>query len=216
MALIIKPELGIRMPSEVPLYTLPERTEAASQTTAYLNSGDALEVTRDDEETVANLVNAYAASPDKVEKMMSKASAPDLTPASLILANSVLKEFGKNVASDATLLRNVVTNKLLIETENPDPKIRIKALELLGKISDVGLFTEKREVTVTHQSADDLRDSLRNKLTKILEGEVVDAEIVDVDPLGVDKQLSAFEYFEPDPDPEVIADPFDLADEWDD
>jgi len=54
----------------------------------------------------------------------------------------------------------------------------MRALELLGKISDVGLFAEKSEVTITHQSTDDLRDKLRGKLEKLVnpEHEAVDAE----------------------------------------
>jgi hypothetical protein len=61
----------------------------------------------------------------------------------------------------------MVTNKLIQETENPDPRIRLRALELLGKITDVGLFTERSEVTVTHQTSDDLRAKLREKLLKL-------------------------------------------------
>jgi len=55
-------------------------------------------------------------------------------------------------------------NKLVLETENPDARIRIRALELLGKMTDVGLFTERKEITVTHQNADELREKLREKL----------------------------------------------------
>jgi hypothetical protein len=71
----------------------------------------------------------------------------------------------------------MVVNKLIVETENPDARIRVKALELLGKVSDVGLFTEKQEITITHQTSDDLRDRLRRKLQKM----------VDVTPEGVDE-----------------------------
>jgi hypothetical protein len=55
----------------------------------------------------------------------------------------------------------------------------MKALELLGKISDVGLFAERTEVTVTHQTTDDLRETLRAKLGKLVKDEVIDAEVVD-------------------------------------
>ena len=63
----------------------------------------------------------------------------------------------------------------------------MRALELLGKISDVGLFSEKSEVTITHQSTDDLRDKLRGKLEKLVAGEVIeDAVVVDVkEELGI-------------------------------
>jgi len=114
--------------------------------------------------------------------------AAQLTPASLIATNSILQEFGQLVAENAAQIRHMVTNKLILETDNPDPRVRIRALELLGKISDVGLFSEKSEVTVTHQSTDDLRLKLRSKLAKLVnpaedEDEIViiDGEVVDVD-----------------------------------
>ena len=65
--------------------------------------------------------------------------------------------------------------------------MRIRALELLGKISDVGLFSEKTEITVMHQSTDDLRDKLRAKLAKLVNPEddddavILDGEVIDVD-----------------------------------
>ena len=63
----------------------------------------------------------------------------------------------------------------------------MRALELLGKISDVGLFSEKSEVTITHQSTDDLRAKLKGKLEKLVAGEVVEAVVVDVDEeLGIE------------------------------
>jgi hypothetical protein len=32
-------------------------------------------------------------------------------------------------------------------------------------MTDVGLFTDRKEITVTHQTADELREKLREKLT---------------------------------------------------
>lgn len=100
-----------------------------------------------------------------------------MTPASLVLVRGILDEFGTAVANNAAEIRHLVTNKLLTETENPDPRIRIRALELLGKISDVGLFAEKTEVTITHQSTDDLRKRLREKFDRLRQ---LDDEITDV------------------------------------
>ena len=84
-----------------------------------------------------------------------------------------------------------MTNKLIDETENPDPRVRIRALELLGKISDVGLFAEKSEVTITHQSTDDLRARLREKLQKLNtpEENIQDAVVIDGEVLDVDAEL---------------------------
>jgi hypothetical protein len=84
----------------------------------------------------------------------------------------LLTEFGHRVVDEAVQIRHMVTNKLVIESDHPDAKVRLRACELLGKISDVGLFTEKVDVTVTHQTSDDLRDSLRAKLTKLIEPDI--------------------------------------------
>ena len=73
------------------------------------------------------------------------------------------------------------------ESRNPDPRIRIRALELLGKHSDVGLFSDRSEVTITHQTTDELREKLRAKLRKLMnkddEPELVEinGEVIDVD-----------------------------------
>jgi hypothetical protein len=122
--------------------------------------------------------------------------AATLTPASLVMTNSILTEFGQLVAENAVQIRHMVTNKLILETDNPDPRVRIRALELLGKISDVGLFAEKSEVTVTHQSTEDLRLKLRSKLAKLVNPEedseenvvIIDSEVIDVaEELGVEE-----------------------------
>ena len=137
--------------------------------------------TGEDEDTAARLALAYADDPDKTSKKVTTKKAATLTPASIVLTNSILQEFGHSVAESATQIRYLVTNKLLLESENADPRIRIRALELLGKISDVGLFAEKSEVTITHQSTEDLRDKLRGKLEKLVNpmDEVVDGEYID-------------------------------------
>jgi hypothetical protein len=139
-----------------------------------------LEPTGEDEDTAARLALAYADDPEKTSKKVTTKKAAKLTPASIVLTNNILQEFGHSVAESATQIRYLVTNKLLLESENDDPRIRIRALELLGKISDVGLFAEKTEVTVTHQSTDDLRNKLRGKLEKLVEP-VVSADIEDAD-----------------------------------
>ena len=51
-----------------------------------------------------------------------------------------------------------------------------RSLELLGKISDVGLFSEKTEITVKNLSQTDLEAEIKAKMYKILgKTAVVDA-----------------------------------------
>lgn len=189
MAISVEPEVGVPVPEGATYDDLKEYVEAAANTAADLSEhGLEIEPNAEDKDVAAKITGAYASDPEKTRKKITLKRAAQLTPASLIATNSILQEFGQLVAENAAQIRHMVTNKLILETDNPDPRVRIRALELLGKISDVGLFSEKSEVTVTHQSTDDLRLKLRSKLAKLVnpdedEDEVViiDGEAVDVD-----------------------------------
>ena len=188
MTLVIEPELGIPFSPDVPYIDLRERAEAACNTALTLSEhGLDIKPTKEDKDVAAKLAISYAGDPDKTSKKVTTKKAASLTPASLLMTNSILQEFGQSIVESAKQVRHMVTNKLVLETDNPDPRVRIRALELLGKISDVGLFAEKSEVTITHQSTDDLRNKLRSKLAKIIDAEeiddaiIIDGEVTDVD-----------------------------------
>jgi hypothetical protein len=165
MALALKPEFGIEIPLNVPYLDLRKRAEAACRTLQQLQEhGLDIEPTDEDNEVATILVTAYAKDAEQTSKTVSHANTAQLTPASLIQVGEILKEFGQIVATQAAEIRHTVVNKLLLETENPDARVRVKALELLGRMTEVGLFTERKEITVTHQTSDELREKLREKL----------------------------------------------------
>ena len=197
MTLFIAPEIGVPFSDEVPYEDLRDKAEAACNTALELSEyGLDVEPNKDDKDTAAKLAAAYAEDPEKTSKKATTKKISTLTPASIILTNNILQEFGHSVAENATQLRHLVTNKLLLESENDDPRIRIRALELLGKISDVGLFAEKTEVTVTHQSTDDLRNKLRSKLEKLVEPieYAEDAIVLDGEAIDLEEILGPEEY----------------------
>lgn len=90
------------------------------------------------------------------------------TPEGAVFVNSILTRYDMEVVGDAKRLRHYVTNKLILESDHADAKIRMRALELLGKISDVGLFTERTEITVNNRSTVELENSLRDKLKRLM------------------------------------------------
>jgi hypothetical protein len=144
------------------------------------------EPTKEDEATAAAIAANYAKDPQSTSEAATPARLAKTTPAALRLTRNILDEFGHKIVDSAVEVRHMVTNKLVQETDNPDPRIRLRALELLGKITDVGLFTDRSEVTVTHQTADDLRNQLREKLQKLkdvtprADPAVPDAEVAEV------------------------------------
>ena len=192
MTMQIEPEIGVPMGDAVGAMDLAARAEVMANTVEHLSQhGLHVEPNKEDEDVAARLAMAYAEDPEKTSKKVSMTRATKLTPPSLVLTSNILREFGHNIAESATQIRHLVTNKLIEETENPDPRVRIRALELLGKISDVGLFSEKTEVTITHQTTDDLKENLRKKLMKLTTpvDDIEDAVIIDGEPIDIDAEL---------------------------
>jgi hypothetical protein len=187
MTIKLEPENGVPVYDDDPAVDLSVRAQAATVTAKELEKeGLDLTPTAEDEAVASMLTISYAQDPEETSKKATKARVAELTPASLVLTSNILNEFGRSVVESATSVRHMITNKLILETENPDAKVRLRALELLGKISDVGLFAEKSEVTVTHQSTDDLKKNLRKKLEKLINPPEVDGDEVVIDAETVD------------------------------
>jgi hypothetical protein len=104
-------------------------------------------------------------------------------------AHHLVKRFDFQAFSDALQARNFITNKLIELADNGDPKIELKALELLGKHSDIGLFTERSEITVHHTTSSALEDSIKERVKRLLNAEVIDVKPID----DLDTQLGPVE-----------------------
>jgi len=89
-------------------------------------------------------------------------------PAIILKLRSLLDEYDHEVLRDATQIRRFVTNRLLEESNDNDPRIRMKALELLGKITEVGLFSERSIVTIEHKTTAELEAALKENLAILL------------------------------------------------
>jgi hypothetical protein len=173
----------VRIPSE-------DFMVASANTALYLSAhGTDIEPNSEDKEIAAIIVSNYAEDPELIAKKVKTKQIKQMTPASLVLTSTILKQYAHAVVENSKQLRHLVTNKLIVETENPDPRVRIRALELLGKISDVGLFAEKTEITVTHQTTDDIKDRLRSKLTRLINPGLEDAVVINGDVVDLDDEL---------------------------
>lgn len=187
MTMELYPDLGIPLTPDVNIEDLRQGAIAACATAKLLEEhGLDITPTDEDKETATTLATAYAQDPAKVNNKVTAKNIAKLTPASLVQVGAILDEFSRLVVQQSIELRHLVTNKLILETENPDARVRLKALELLGKISDVGLFTERSEVTITHQSTDDLKTRLREKLQKL---RTIDVQVQDVTERSVSEEL---------------------------
>lgn len=81
-------------------------------------------------------------------------------------------------------LRALVVQKLTEKALDPEvpPAQQIKALELLGKITEVALFTERREV-VQVKDAGEIRARLMQSIRDAIKGSAEDAQVIEADSL---------------------------------
>ena len=168
----------------VPIQSLPplserEQIDAAVTTVlSLMQLGDDVELTPEHEE-IARDIFVEGRAPTKYELTQ---------PGVVLKLGALLNEYDYDLLKEADSIRNFVVNRLIEESQVP--KNAMKALELLGRVTEVGLFTDRIEVKKTDMSNEELDAKIKEKLqalSKAMEshntysGETVDGELVLVD-----------------------------------
>lgn len=96
-------------------------------------------------------------------------------------AAAFLRAYGANRALDVNQVRAALTNKLLELADCGEIKYELKAIELLGKHSDIGLFSDRSEINITYNNPESLEKAIKERVKRLL-----NAEVVDMKPLGMD------------------------------
>lgn len=141
------------------LFNTVEFLEANGLDTADLKPTEA-----DRKVTRAVFTDSPASSPKEIN-----------TPARALMLKALLDEYDFDVVRNSQQLRSYIKLKLLELSLSNQEKTQLKALEMLGKLSDVGAFVERIEVNVTHRTTEDLENELAKKLTAYM------SDIIDVD-----------------------------------
>lgn len=124
----------------------------------------------------------YAAEQRLLEAVIKNKDKKPLTQVNTAYAAAAfLRTYGSSLALDAASARSAITNKLLEIANCGETKFELKALELLGKHSDIGLFTERSEITINYKSPEALEDAIKERVRRLLH-----ADLIDVTPLGKD------------------------------
>ena len=98
-------------------------------------------------------------------------SAPTTSGAAKAL-EKLLKKFDYNLTNSTNKMRQYVLFKLFELAENDDPRLSIKAVEMLGKVTEIGLFSTKIEVSTTDKPTDVLESELSTLLAAYSIGEL--------------------------------------------
>ena len=98
------------------------------------------------------------------------------TPAAVRHLTGMLTAYDWEFVEQAKNLRGMAVAKILEETNHPDARIRLKALDMLGRVTEVALFTERIEVKKTDMTDSEIDKKIKEKLNKFMG--VVDVEDV--------------------------------------
>lgn len=164
MPLVITPEVGIPLPFDVS----PEEAEQfRERAKAAFN-------------TINELIQAGAEVPISTEnstqahEIVSQEKKFDVvktSPGTILKLEALLDAYDHEFLDATRRFQNYVTNKLLEESEDDDAKVRLKALELLGKRRGVNLFSDQMEITIKQKPSEEIEA----RLNRILEKYVKDA-----------------------------------------
>ena len=104
-------------------------------------------------------------------------------------ASAFIKNYGHNLAHDVMEVRAALTNKLLEIANCGDTKYELRALELLGKHSDISLFTERSEITINYKSPDALEAAIKERVKRLLNAQTIDMPTTSED---LDEELGRY------------------------
>lgn len=90
------------------------------------------------------------------------------TPAAVRHITGMLTAYDWEFVQMAKELRGYTVAKLFEETQSPNANIRLKALGLLGKVTEVGLFTDKVEIKKTDLTDEEIDKKLKDKLAAFM------------------------------------------------
>jgi len=129
----------------------------------------------DDDEVVANqhqtqaarkAFNAVATNANTTEQ---KANLAELkSPAAVRHLTGMLAAYDWQFIDMAQEIRGYTVAKLVEETKSPNANVRLKALIALGKVTEVGLFTEQIEVKKIEMSDAEVEQRIKDKLAKFM------------------------------------------------
>jgi hypothetical protein len=124
--------------------------------------------TRDAREAFTTLIT----EPDDDAKKLALTSIK--TPEAVQHLIGQLTAYDWEFIEHAKGIRGKIVAKLLEDMEHPNPQVRLKAMKMLGDVTEVALFTTKIEVTnkVEHNE-DELNAKVAERLQRLLNATVV-------------------------------------------
>ncbi len=91
------------------------------------------------------------------------------TPPAVRHLTGMLVAYDWAFVEQAKELRGYAVSQILEETKHPDAKIRLKALDMLGRVTEVALFTERVEVKKTDLTDAEIEAKIKDKINRFMQ-----------------------------------------------
>ena len=170
MTINITPELGIPIPTTFKPREYPDilqRAKAACRTREFLIRNGLVELDPSNPED-RPFIEAAARESAKQFTGSPVAKRRPFNAETAKWLDELLFKYSNNVIEDATRLKTYVTTRLIEESDGEKASDRLNALEKLGKLSQLGMFADKVEISVTHRTTDQLKEELNKKLSRYM------------------------------------------------
>jgi len=177
--------------------TPTETIDAKVNTLDWLKSqgvvdSDQLATELDTKAAQKSFANIVSAAPHEVTHT---ALAEVKTPQAVQHLVGMLTAYDWEFVEQAKQIRSYAVAKILEEVENPSANIRLKALALLGKVTEIGLFTENIKVEKAEMSDSELDQRIKDKLNKFMDIADVLSPTDDITDISINGSI---EHNEPD------------------
>ncbi len=90
------------------------------------------------------------------------------TPPAVRHLTGMLVAYDWAFVEQAKELRGYAVSQILEETKHPDAKIRLKALDMLGRVTEVALFTERMEVKKADLTDAEIEAKIKDKINRFM------------------------------------------------
>lgn len=130
-----------------------------------LGDGATFDLSEEENDKAIEMFRKLGKKTDKAEQTQTREEMK--RPGVALQLAGYINEYEKQVISDKVQVRTIVVNRLLQISNDDDNRTALKALELLGRASD--LFTEKQEITITHKTSDELKEAIRDRIRTLMQ-----------------------------------------------
>lgn len=144
-----------------------------SQWLSQFDEEDEAVLNKTQEEKVADTFNALVKNDPNAKNKLLQLDLPEEIKSAVGMVTAYQWKF----VEQAENLRSMAVTHIVKEVSHPDARIRLKALEMLGKVTEVALFTDRIAVKSEDVSDEELDARIKEKLGKYMGVvDVVDAE----------------------------------------